>query len=204
MQERVRYRLTGALFLLAVAALLLPMMFDSPAPDYAGIQERTLPKLATHRPDTEAKLSNLDMRQQSQAVPDFDAVADSGELVEQTQELRASIDEDGFNTADGTRFGEAVLLEPDANTKFFAVQAASFSVMSNARGFLQRLRSAGYDAFLSTGKVDAGLSSALTGSQQVMHRVVVGPLLSRSRAEQIRDELQDKLRVEARIVAMRQ
>ena len=95
-------------------------------------------------------------------------------------------------------------IEPDANTKFFAVQAASFSVMSNARGFLQRLRSAGYDAFLSTGKVDAGLSSALTGSQQVMHRVVVGPLLSRSRAEQIRDELQDKLRVEARIVAMRQ
>jgi DedD protein len=171
LKEETRYRVTGSLFLLALAVICLPMLFDG-----AGLPARELPDLPPLEPLPE-------VRPLEQQAPESDFVA-------RVEKLRATVDDEGFSTQSGTRFGEPVLEAEDARTEVWAVQVASFAEGPNATGFRERLREDGYEAFISTAKTDG----------QVLSRVAVGPLLDRERAESLRVELSARYRVEARLV----
>lgn len=172
MKEQTRYRVTGSLFLLALAVIALPMLFDG-----AGLPARQLPDLA-----------------EAPALPEvvpLEQQAPESDFVERVETLREQVDDEGFLTDSRTRFGEPVLTRADAETEVWAVQVASFARAGNAEEFRERLRDDGYEAFIST------VRSAGT----VLSRVAVGPLLDREQAERLREELSARYDLQARLTA---
>lgn len=188
MREETRYRVTGSLFLLALAVIGLPMLLDG-----AGLPARELPDMPSQAtfPPVEPLASH---------VPESDYVA-------RVQALRNQVDADGFLTSSGSRFGEPVLTPDDeaehapaagdagseggSGAAAWAVQVASFARAGNAEEFRTRLRRDGYEAFISTAKI----------SGRVLSRVAVGPLLDRVRAQTLRSELAARYDVHARLMA---
>ena len=176
MKDQTRYRVTGSLFLLALAVICLPMLLDG-----SGLPARELPALLTGEPGAETLPA---LAAPAERMPESD-------FVERVEELRDSVDEDGFLTDSGTRFGEPVLSDATARTDVWAVQVASFAEADNAEGLRTRLREDGYEAFISTVKTD----------DIVLNRVAVGPLLDAERARSLRDELSARYAVQARLMA---
>jgi DedD protein len=170
LKEETRYRVTGSLFLLALAVICLPMLFDG-----AGVPSRELAPLP---------MADLvpDARVAEPATPDSDFVA-------RVDKLREQVDDEGFLAQNGTRFGEPVLNTPNARTDTWAVQVGAFSDGRNAEELRSQLRSDGYEAFISTARSDG----------KVISRVAVGPLLERRRAQLLQEELSARYR-EARLM----
>lgn len=172
MKEQTRYRVTGSLFLLAVAVIGLPMLFDG-----AGLPARELPPMSAEQPLPEVTLIREEPQQ--------------SDFIARIDDLRAAVDEDGFQAGNKTRFGEPVLLPPTEEADVWAVQVASFGEPENARDFRTQLRQDGYEAFISTARSDGSVRS----------RVAVGPLLNRQQAQSLLSELSARYQVEARLVA---
>ena len=172
MDEVMRYRVTGAMFLLALAAIVLPMIFDGDG----------LPSVSVAPIETEMPSVRVERVETGPAV---------AELTERLDDLDARRDEDGFSRSHGTRIGDPVLSPPDADTAVWAVQAGSFASRDNALAFRDRLREGGYEAFLSTVKTDDSL----------LHRVAVGPLLDAAEAGVLQGQIAQRFETEARIMA---
>jgi DedD protein len=171
LKDETRYRVTGSLFLLAVAVICLPMLLDG-----AGLPARDLPPLP--------------MGEQLPEVRALEPPAPESDFVARVEKLREQVDDDGFLTQSGTRFGEPVLTPANARTDAWAVQVASFADGGNAEDFRARLRADGYEAFISTAKADG----------KVLSRVAVGPLLDRRRAQTLQEELSARYAVQARLM----
>ena len=173
MDEQTRYRVTGSLFLLAVAVIVFPMLFDG-----AGLE--TL------------ELDPLDVPKDTPRIETLDEVAPATDLPERAAALAATVDADGFQTDEtGTRFGEPVLSEADAETSVWAVQVASFGEEANALKLRDELRGDGREAFIST----------VRQGDNVLSRVAVGPFLDQSDAERLSESLSAALDLDTRVVA---
>jgi len=171
MDEQTRYRVTGSLFLLALAIICLPMLFDGEG--MASIV-----------------LDPMDPPEPAPRVTPMEDVAPSSDFVAQVDELRSEIDEDGFVNETGALFGEPLLSDPTPASRSWAVQVASFAEQENALKFRTELREQGYEAFIST----------LKASGTIHYRVAVGPLLGRSDADSLRQELSQNYEVNARVM----
>ncbi len=172
MNEQTRYRVTGSLFLLAVAIVCLPMLFDG-----NGVPAVSLEPLST--------TSTLpDVRPLGEVAPRSDFVA-------RVDALRRTVDDEGFHRETHTLFGEPVLGGTVSATDVWAVQVASFAEHDNALGFRTELRDDGYEAFLST----------IKNGNSIRYRVAVGPLLDLTEAEMLQQELSGEYEVEARLMA---
>lgn len=172
MDEQTRYRATGSLFLLALAIICLPMIFDG----------KGKPPM---------KIEPLDVPATEPEVPAMSAAAPDADLSARVAELKAQVDDEGFYADSGARVGEPVLTEPNDSTRIWAVQVASFQDPARARAMRDELRTLGYEAFLSTVKQN----------DNVLNRVAVGPLLSESDAESLRDKLSKEVEESARLMA---
>ena len=169
MTERNRYRLMGAIFLIAVAAVALPMLFDG-----EGVAPIQLdPIEAPEMPAADAEGDD--------APP-----PDPSAALQARRELEAAIDEDGYARDTGTRIGDPSLLEDGEETEEsaakdlkWAVQVAAFAQTENAKSLRERLLADGYAAFLSNAKRDG----------EVAVRVAVGPFISRDDAARLQAEL---------------
>lgn len=202
LKEETRYRVTGSLFLLALAVIFLPMLFDG-----AGLPRVELPPVepVVMTPGGTEGIG-----------PEPPAAVDDA-LEEQVDDLAGVVDDAGFRTDTGTRLGEPVLGEPadeverpalpagaapvaegseprlaevSAATRAWAVQVASFADADNAKVFRGRLRDDGYEAFVSTLRTGA----------TVRTRVAVGPLQNRDEAVALQRELSTRYRVTARLM----
>ena len=71
------------------------------------------------------------------------------------------------------------------------VQVGSFSQQANARDLRDRLRDAGYTAFVETSTVEG----------KTTHRVKVGPEMDRARSERVRDEIQSEFDLKGIVVS---
>ena len=179
MNERTRYRVTGSVFLIAIAVIFLPMIFDGAG---APLREAPpVPQRITTAP----------------ALPDFDDVVPATDVVERVEALRDEVDEEGFSTQTGNKLGEPILLPFNEQTNIWAVQSASFASHDNAVAFRRQLRESGYEAFISSVQDD----DSDTGK---MHRVAVGPLLSRADAKQMQNDISRKFSVEPTLMEMTQ
>ena len=172
MNEQTRYRATGSLFLLAIAVICFPMLFDG---------EGVAP----------VDIAPLTIAQTMPEVRRLAEVAPTSDVVARVDELRAQVDDAGFQAANNTRFGEPVLSAPVDNTDVWAVQVASLHNVDNARKLRSDLRDRGYEAFISTVKSD----------DEVLNRVAVGPLLSEAEARRIQEQLSQALSLEVRLMA---
>jgi DedD protein len=170
-KEETRYRVTGSLFLLALAVVFLPMLFDG-----AGLPTVELPPVE--------ELPVADVEAPEPEPPPAD-------LVPRVEALRDQIDAEGFDTDTRTQVGEPVLSEAGPETQAWAVQVASFADVENAKVFRSRLQEDGYEAFLST----------IRSGDDVRTRVAVGPVQNRTEAASLQEQLSTRYRVNARLMA---
>lgn len=185
LNEQTRNRLIGAVFLVAVAAVLLPMLFDG-----EGVEPMQLDPLTP---------ADFVVQPDRSIPPDVTPALDA------RRELQAEIDDDGYAVNTGTRFGDPVLLkEPDADAqpanaavdaeadppRKWAVQVASFAQSLNATALRDRLVRDGRTAFLSRVKRDG----------ETVTRVAVGPFVNRDDAAREQREINRRYQVEAAIV----
>lgn len=206
MNEVTRYRVIGGVFLLALAALFLPMIFDSPGPSLQEIAADTTSRdsVADAAQAASANLENprdgvdelIAEMQQEQAA--LNQAFDDSNMQSQIQEMRDQVDADGYWIENGTRFGEPILKPIRADTETFAVQLATFDEQSNARKLRERVRQDGDEAFMSQYKQRS------LGGEKVRYRVAVGPMLSHTLAKDKRASYSEKYGVEAIVVAMSQ
>ena len=177
LSEQTRHRVTGTVFLLAVAAIILPMLFDEEPPEI----ERPYPAAP----------------QELAVQPDPSPAPDMSELTEAATRLVESVDADGFATDTGVRLGEPVLLpetpaQPEAPAETalepaWAVQVGAFAEPANAEAQRERLRADGYAALMSTIRSGSGEST----------RVAVGPIISREDAAALELELERRYDLDA-------
>ena len=175
MEQKTRYRLTGTLFLLSAGYILITLLMGEPVSESENI------------PELQVDIEKIP------DIPSFDEVASESDVVEVIEELKSAVDEDGFSTENGTLFGQPVLVPISSDSKVFSVQAASFKIVDNANNLRDKLRAAGYEAFISSVKNKEGA---------IIHRVAVGPLLDKKDAEQMRISIDNEFSLEAQIMEL--
>lgn len=173
MTEVTRYRVTGAIFLASIAIIFLPMLFD-------GDGLKPSEAFTSDTFDLQQAVDALDfpvaVSEDTSEIPGSKAALDARE------ELREAIDEEGYLEDNGTRIGDPVLSIEDTSTLAWAVQVGSFDQYDNATNLRDRLLQDGYSAWLSNVR-SAGVNRT---------RVAVGPILLRTDALSMEDELVDR------------
>lgn len=168
-----RYRVTGAVFLVAIAVILLPMLFDG-----AGLQSPPM-----------APLETVDVEATDVPGPDLDRAG-----IAEADALRDAIDDDAFDRASGIRLGDPQLTDSavsaQAPVEAWAVQLASFSDRAKALALRDTLHRDGYSALISEVKRVTGIST----------RVAVGPIIDRGEAERLSSELSIRYSSDAIVV----
>ena len=170
MEDQIRYRITGTIFLLMVSIIFLPMFFDG-----AGLE-------------VDAKFKE---------IPEYEVSAKSSVVITEfagsrveVNELRSSIDSDGFDQENRTLLGYPSLTEVNDGAVVWAVQIASFNDEENAYQLKNELRLDGYEAFISRMK----------SGGEILNRVAVGPMLDKEVAVALRDEIEQKFSFDPRVV----
>jgi len=180
MSEQTRYRLTGAVFLAALAIILAPMLFDGDG----------LPDVDVERLSASVPMDPVQAPSDAFAQETFDQV------VQATDQFRQSADAQGFRADNSTRLGELSLANPDsgaaAGSSIWAVQVASFTEERNAIGLRDELREAGYEGFLSAIKRD----------DEIWTRVVIGPFLDAAEARRVASTVSSSFSVSAELRAV--
>ena len=205
MNEITRYRLIGSIFLLSLAAIFVPMVFDAPAP------ERDSDFLIDQEEETAAAAQNDDSQwlapqqevdeliaELKQREGELDAALTESRVQERVSALTEQVDADGYWSENGTRFGEPILSPVRSDTTVFAIQLATFDDPDNAKSLRQQLRDDDQEAFISQYK-QRGL-----GGEKIRYRVAVGPLLSHTLAKEKRASYTQTYGVQAIVVAMSQ
>lgn len=235
MDKALKQRMVGAVVLIALGVIFIPMLLDGGSEQDSRTVELDIPA----PPDREyrSRLLPLDEQAQDEASqaagqepagqvrrPAEDASPGPGAnqptapepVKEQTQDPAgpatadtggAREDDAGGEAATGSDSGAGETpaqpaQEPSAQTGSaqperrqplgnWFVQVGSFSQESNARELRDRLRDAGYTAFVETSTVEG----------RTTHRVKVGPEMDRARAERSRDEIRSEFDLEGIVVS---
>lgn len=205
MNEITRYRLIGSIFLLSLAAIFVPMVFDAPAPERDSdflIDQEEEAAAAAQNDDSQwlAPQQEVDelIAELKQREGDLDAALTESRVQEQVSALTEQVDADGYWSENGTRFGEPILSPVRSDTTVFAIQLATFDDPDNAKSLRQQLRDDDQEAFISQYK-QRGL-----GGEKIRYRVAVGPLLSHTLAKEKRASYTQTYGVQAIVVAMSQ
>lgn len=198
--ERTRMRATTLVVAVALALILIPMVFDEPATDYQTLTVAGSGPLSSERAMALQKQLQQPLGQ-SPTVVDFDQAVPATDLIDRVRQLAAEVDADGYNTQDGTRFGEPILQEMTESSRVLAVLVDQRNDIIEARALRQQMRDQGYEAFISTAKLEVGGENS---SENIVHRVAIGPLLSHTEAEEMRDDISRANNRNARVVEMSQ
>ena len=205
MNEITRYRLIGSIFLLSLAAIFVPMVFDAPAPERDSdflIDQEEETAAAAQSDDSQwlAPQQEVDelIAELKQREGDLDAALTESRVQERVSALTEQVDADGYWSENGTRFGEPILSPVRSDTTVFAIKLATFDDPDNAKSLRQQLRDDDQEAFISQYK-QRGL-----GGEKIRYRVAVGPLLSHTLAKEKRASYTQTYGVQAIVVAMSQ
>lgn len=198
--ERTRMRATTLVVAVALALILIPMVFDEPATDYQTLTVAGSGPLSSERAMALQKQLQQPLGQ-SPTVVDFDQAVPATDLIDRVRQLAAEVDADGYNTQDGTRFGEPILQEMTESSRVLAVLVDQRNDITEARALRQQMRDQGYEAFISTAKLEVGGENS---SENIVHRVAIGPLLSHTEAGEMRDDISRANNLNARVVEMSQ
>ena len=182
MERALKERIIGAVVLVLVVVLVVPIFLDGPPDDTEIVSERVL---LPGQEDQETQTVVLD-RDREDPVP----VATSPTPARQEparEEPKAAVEQERQPEPESSPprpapdpVSEPVAEQPAASTTgMWAVQLGSFSNKDNAEKLAADLRKQGYAAFLS---------QLTTGSSQ-LHRVRIGPQKDRESAEAMASRL---------------
>jgi len=182
----VRYRMVGAIVLIFLAVLFLPWLFDGAGYEAMQDLERPIPDrplfVEPHTPSAPA--GNL-------RRPSAESIAGEEAPVIALPEAAPPAPAPEVRTPAPAARPAPSPAAPAGARVGWAVQVGSFGREVNAREQAQRLREAGFTAFVERGKADG----------RDVWRVKVGPRAERDQALQLRDELQRRMDVSGIVVA---
>lgn len=207
MEQNLKQRLVGALVLISLAVIFLPLVFDrqqqridtSPyaipekpaititAPNMEPLEQAASEQLAAVVKVTEEKQIQDEASAAADhavtsapavpAQPGPTSVAQTREYIEQEKAVDATLQDQPVTTT--VSLAEA-----------WVIQVGAFSSEANAKGLQDKLKSAGYAAFVKAGKSASGN----------LYKVYVGPEIRRMQLEQQKSELERKYNLKALIL----
>jgi len=187
-ENQLKQRIVGAIVLVALAVIFIPMLLSGDREAGMSIVESNIPA----KPEHVDRVKTLEIEPPSApppAEPGRRIPVDEHTPEAQPDEAPATPDDKDAVVPDPPRESQAVVSSDDS--KAWAVQVGSFSKQSNALGLRDKLRGEGYSTFVekvSTSKGD-------------VYRVRVGPEVQRSKAEELQKELQARLKLNGLVVA---
>jgi len=205
MDVLLKQRLVGAIVLVALGVIFVPMILEGPnrtlVPEMAALPE-------PEEPVASAPLESFPVPGAIPAEPDVSVVqADSAPLDEPEQPVAAVPADAGSKPAGKTvtepeplePVPEPVAAAPEKENKparpallgSWVVQMGSFSTERNALRLRDKLRKSGY--------VTQVEKAVVNGKSRF--RVRVGPFLERSDAEQNRQKMQERLNLKGRVLS---
>lgn len=195
-ENQLKQRIVGAIVLVALAVIFIPMLLSSDRDDGMAISGSNIPS----KPDSVARVRTLDIKPESEGPKPVESPNYRKPVDEHTPEpddtpasddaAETPVSEDPETTQAATPVDDTDT-DTDTDARAWAVQVGSFSKQSNAVGLRDRLRDNGYSVFVEKVETDAGDT----------YRVRVGPEVRRSKAEALQKELQEKLKLEGLVVA---
>jgi DedD protein len=184
MDRALKERVIGAVVLVIIAVLIVPIFLDGRSGDVENVQESiTLPGQTGVGIEQKTVVLQRDREQPVPAPRKGDKprnttpTAQPAKVAEQPKVDTPSVAKSAPKTSSG---GTAAA--PQSSTGMWAVQLGSFSNKANAERLAADLRKEGYAAFLSQLKTDGGK----------LHRVRVGPQKDRATAESVARKLGKK------------
>lgn len=177
MDRAIKERLVGAVVLVILAILVVPVFLDGP-PQEAAVIVETLALPGQEGQVTERKTIVLP-RNRTEPVPSATNSAEQKAPVEQAAAVRVAEPQKAPEKTPEKAPEQALPVADDNDSGLWAVQVGSFSNHENARKLGDGLRDAGYAAFES---------KLVTASGEQL-RVRVGPLENRDAAEAMAKKL---------------
>jgi DedD protein len=193
MDHKLKQRLTGAIVLVALAVIFVPIILEGPDDDWTP-RSHSIPV----QPQMDYRASmELDIPAPAQTVEEPTEVVITETLdLQQTPPVKTQPSPDTQQPvpAAGKASSPATAPEKPAKTtaapariakvaepqiKGWFVQVGSFGQEINAKGLQERLQSAGYETRLQKAAIGKGYA----------YRVLVGPSSSRTQAEKVADRL---------------
>lgn len=185
-ENQLKQRIVGAIVLVALAVIFIPMLLSGDRDGDMSIVETNIPA----KPEHVDRVKTLDIEPPA-APPPAEPVR-RRPVDEHTPPQQAAPSGATQDTAPPTPTrSETQVDAPGGDNKAWAVQVGSFSKQSNALGLRDKLRDQGYSTFVEKVSTDNG----------PVYRVRVGPEVRRSKAEELQQELQAKLKLEGLVVA---
>lgn len=184
MKVNTRDVVIGTIFIIAIAAIFVPMLFDKPieideVPDTGISQE-----LSITEPTPEISTEDLAV---TEPIVETAQIA---ELEEIRDSVEKRVDSEGFDSETNALLGTPTISEETAETARWAIQLASFSQELSASNFVDQIVSDGYSSWVHSTKVN----------DSKVHRVIVGPYTSREDANTKLNELKEKYNLQPILV----
>lgn len=190
-----KQRIIGALIIVCLAVIFLPMLFDEP---HEERQRQTVdippepdfPEVRVDEPEALAETTSVDepvdvpeARVEQPQPEDEVAVLDEASEPEETEprEPVESLDREAV---------EAPETSQPALEGSYLVQLGSFGSADNARGLRDRVREEGVDAYTET----------ITRDDQTLTRVYAGPFLEKSDAQAAKEQLDETFGLQTLVV----
>lgn len=197
MESGLRQRLIGAAVLVILAVIFIPMLLDTSVDEKQVMSGANIPPQPADMPapppaeDFSSRIVPLEQPPEEAPATET-AETPEPELSTGPPVVDGPPPSDSAATTEETR-APAVENEGKADSVgviAWVVQLGSFSSAENAEALNQKLRNAGFKAFVEPLRQNNG----------VVYRVRIGPELKRSDAEAINARLQQDLRIEGIIV----
>jgi len=199
----LRQRLVGAIVLVALAVIFLPMLFDGSGrpeqldvaveiPDRPEAPASTLDDIPETEPATTESESSPEPSADTEATADQAGAASRPDESAATDDAGGASAGGGTESQDGTEQGSsgAGADEPADGPQAWVVQVGSFSRETNAVVLRDRLRQKGFDAFTEQGESDG----------QTVWRVRVGPVATREDAGALQSKIEQERGKEALVM----
>ena len=189
-ENHLKQRIVGAIVLVALAVIFIPMFLSGDRDGDMPILDSNIPS----KPENVEQLKTLELSP-DRPVPEM-KTPDRTPVDEHTPqaESEAAPDKTAPAATEDTAATDSSVTPPTSesrDSKAWAVQVGSFSKQSNALGLRDKLRDKGYRAFVEQVSTDKG----------EVYRLRVGPEVHRSQAEELKKELQEKLKLNGLVVA---
>jgi len=185
-EPNIKHRVTGALVLIALAVIFLPLILDGQKKNQ--ILESNIPakpvtgEIILLDIEKSENIANEQITKEQVATEQEPQVIDSPKVkevvVNTTKEPKMPVKKPVTKPTATPKVKPVVTTDQRKNRPKFkssalVIQVGSFSNKANAQKIVDKIKAAGYKAYLKTGK-----SNAIT-----IHRVLVGPELKREKAE---------------------
>ena len=182
MDELIKQRLVGALVLVALMIIFLPMIFDEDQARQAELADIPLrpdmPQLDMERPVPPSSSG----RQETDSQPNEKQQT----TTTKTQSANEAVTESASSAKQQTVTDTTKPQLPEA----WALQLASFQDPTNAEALRDKLREAGFKAYIQQ----------RPGTNPQMLRVMVGPELKRSNMDKIKAQIMQRFGLEGLVV----